>query len=278
MRKTGVFGFLGFLLLASGTFFVLDGRASDKIYLKNGTVYEGKLIGKSEKRFLFSVEADGEKFQMSFFPEEVEKIELDKDSMDKQVPYLKEVETLKVKVKDEKPEEKPRVYELSLYKESVGAIATPEYSEIELKKALSKDEVEYYQRFNDILQKYMDKFAMIQNLYVNLTTATRDDFAQAKQYMDEIYFELNNIFVPEAFKKSHMAYLESVKSSFLAFNALEQGMLDEASKQLKISEETKQRSMSEFRQVIVSRKTQASEAPQENVPQPSPSNEIGNSQ
>jgi len=202
--------------------------AADKIYLKNGKIYEGKLIGKSEKRFLFSVNADGVTFQMSFFPDEVEKIELDKDSMEKQIPYLKEVETLKVQVKEEE-KEKSKTYELSLFKESaVGKLEMPTFSEAELKKILKQDEAEYYERFNEILKRYMDKFAAIQDIYMNLTTATKEEFGSAKSYMDELYFELNNLFVPEAFHKSHVSYLESVKANFLAFTALEQGMLDEA--------------------------------------------------
>ena len=75
--------------------------------------------------------------------------------------------------------------------------------------------------------------------------------------MDELYFELNNIFVPEVFKRSHASYLESVKAGYLTFNALLNGLLDEASKQIKISEDTKQRSMLEFREAIISRKPAA---------------------
>jgi len=249
MTKTGnLFLLISLFALFLGPL-IAPGFASDKIYLKNGKQYEGKLVGKSERRYLFTVNADGVTFPMSFFPDEVEKIELDKDSMDKQVPYLKEVEPLKVKV----AEEKPKVYELSLFKEGMGPIDIPKAQEVELKKALNKDEAEYYERFNDILKRYMDKFAAIQGIYSNLTSATKEDFASAKSYMDELYFELNNLFVPEAFRKSHVAYLESVKANFLAFSALEDGMLDEASKQMKISEDSKQKSMSEFRQVILSK-------------------------
>ena len=224
---------------------------ADKIYLKNGKVYDGKLIGRSERRFLFSVDADGVIFQMSFFPEDVKKIELGKDTVESQIPYLKDVETMKVEVNKE---DNPKTYELSLYNKNPGMAGQEVFSDVELKKALDKDEYEYYHRFNDIIKRYADKFAAIQNIYMNLTTASDEDFASAKQYMDELYFELNNIFVPEAFKESHVDYLASVKGSFLAFNALQRRMLDEASKQIKISEDSKQKSMDEFRKVILAKK------------------------
>ena len=72
--------------------------------------------------------------------------------------------------------------------------------------------------------------------------------------MDELYFELNNIVVPDLFKRSHTEYLESVKATYLTFNALEQGVLDEATKQIKISEDSKERSMADFRDVILQKK------------------------
>jgi len=225
---------------------------ADKIYLKDGKNYEGKLVGKSDRRYLFNMEVGGEKFQMSFFPEDIEKIELDEKTVESQIPYLKDVESFKVETK------KSKKYELSLYKESqIQAQEKGKFSEDELKSSLSKQENEYYKKFNEILKRYTDKFQKIQNIYLNLTSATKEDFVQAKEYMDQLYFELNNIYVPEAFKQSHAAYLESVKASFLAFNALQQGMLDEAAKQTKISEDIKQRSMSEFREIIVSRKATA---------------------
>lgn len=231
--------------------FFPDPGHADKIYLKDGKSYEGKLIGRSERRYVFSVKADGETFSMSFFPEDIEKIELDKDTVEEQIPYLKEVDSLQVRV----TKDRPKIYELSLYKESqIQAADSSKFTEQDLQAALTKQEREYYNKFNGILKRYTDKFQVVQNLYLSLTTATREDFARAKQYMDELYFELNNIFVPEAFRRSHGAYLESVKASFLAFTALERGMLDEAAKQIKTSEETKQLSMNEFRSVIVARK------------------------
>lgn len=227
---------------------------ADKIYLKDGKSYEGKLIGKSDRRYLFSMDVGGEKFQMSFFPEDIERLELDEKTVETQIPYLKDVESFKVQVKRDKSSS----YELSLYKDSqIQDTDKLKFSKDELKSALSKQEAEYYNKFNSILNKYTDRFQKVQNIYLNLTSATKEDFAQAKDYMDQLYFELNGLYVPEIFKKSHLAYLESVKASFLSFNALQQGMLDEASKQTKISDETKQRSMSEFRQAIMSRKSAA---------------------
>lgn len=229
---------------------------ADKIYLKNGKVYDGKLLGKSEKRFLFAVDAGGESFSMSFFPEEVVKLELDKDSVEAQIPYLKDIETLKVKI----TEDNPKIYEMSLYKESQLQKDNSTFSESELKKTLSTEEAEYYDKFNAILKRYIDKLSFVQNIYANMTVATREDYQEANKYLDELYFELNNIFVPEIFKKSHMLYLASVKASYLAFNALDNRLLDEASKQIKFSEEAKKRSMSEFRQVILGRKAAKEES------------------
>lgn len=227
---------------------------ADKIYLKNGKMYEGKLIGKSHLRYLFSIDTAGESLRMSFFMEDVDKIELGKDTVEEQIPYLKEVESLKVKVK----EDELKIYELSLYNKNLQVQDQVMFSEPQLKKVLASDEYDYYEKFTAILNKYVDKIAFIQNIYANLTTIRREDFSLAKQYMDELYFELNNIYVPEAFRKSHMAYLESVRETFLGFGALEQEKLDEASKHIKISEDAKQKFVEEFRSVILSRKPAAS--------------------
>lgn len=229
---------------------------ADKIYLKDGKSYDGRLVGKSERRYLFALDTGGgESIKVSFFTEDVEKIELGKDTVESQIPYLKDVESLRVDVN----KNDSKVYELSLYKESQGKKAEPTFSEQELRKSLSREESEYYQRFNEILKKYVDKFSAVQNIYMNLTTATREDFEAGKQYMDELYFELNNLFVPETFKKSHISYLQSVKASYLAFNALGQGMLDEAAKQIKISEDSKQRCMEEIREIISEKKATGKE-------------------
>ena len=224
---------------------------ADKIYLKSGKSYEGRLVGKSDRRYLFGLDTGGEEYiQVSFFTEDVEKIELGKDTVEAQIPILKELESVKVGGN----QSDSKVYELSLYKESQGNKTDPAFSEKELRESLSREESEYYQRFNEILKKYVDKFSAVQNIYMNLTTATREDFEAGKQYMDELYFELNNLFVPETFKKSHISYLQSVKASYLAFNALGQGMLDEAAKQIKTSEDSKQRSIEEIRDIVSKKK------------------------
>jgi hypothetical protein len=241
-RITGILILILILGFCSSTY-------ADKIYLKDGKVYEGKLLGKSQKRFLFSVEVEGETFQMSFFPGDVQKIELGKNTVEEQIPYLKEVESTKISVQ----EGQPKTYEMSLYKEGPKEAQIPAFSDKEVRSVLNKEEAEYYQHFNEILNKYIDKFSAIQNILMNLTTATREDFAGAKQYMDELYFELNNLFVPAAFKKSHMSYLESVKANFLVFQALEQGALDEAAKQIKIVEDSKLRAVNAIKELFKSR-------------------------
>lgn len=249
MKKTMALGsrifILSFLLFFAG----YSLACADKIYLKDGKVYEGKLLGKSPVRYLFSVNFEGESAEMSFFLEDVNKLELGKDTVEEQIPYLKEVESLQVEVK----EQQPKTYEFSLYGKNQGPVGQPVLPESELKKKLTKNEYEYYQRFNDILKRYADKYAAIQHIYLNLTTANRDDYISAKQYMDELYFELNKLFVPEIFKKAHITYLESVRATFLGFDALEHGKLDEAAKQIKQSEDSKQNAISEFREVIVTK-------------------------
>ena len=74
---------------------------ADKIYLKNGKVYEGKVLGRSDRRYLFSLDADGESLSVSFFLEDIAKVELSKDSVAKQIPYLKEVESTQMTVEQE---------------------------------------------------------------------------------------------------------------------------------------------------------------------------------
>lgn len=224
---------------------------ADKIYLKDGKVYEGKVLGRSDRRYVFSLDAGGESLPISFFLEDIAKVELGKDSVDKQIPYLKEVESTEMAG----DKQKSKVYELSLYKKDQAPSAEAPFSTADLAKLLSKQEYEYYQNYNDVLNRYADKIVLIQDIYANLTTATKQDFANAKGDMEDLYFELNSLAVPEIFKKSHVSYLESVKATYMAFGALEQGMLEEASKQIKISEESRQRSVSEFREVILDRKS-----------------------
>lgn len=222
---------------------------ADRIYLKDGKVYEGKLIGQNDQRYLFSVLLGEEYIRMSFFPEDIERLERDKETVQTTLPYLKDVESFKISFN----EDQPKVYEATLYKESQEKAGDSSFLEGELQGALSEKESEYYRKFNHVLKKHIDHFSYIQNLYINLTTATREDYAQAKQYLDQIYFELNNMKAPEIFQRTHGLYLESVKAGFMVFSALERGLLEEASRQIKISEETKQQSMLEFRNIIMER-------------------------
>ena len=85
--------FTRFILVFSLTVLFPSFCLADKIYLKNGKVYEGKILGRSDRRYLFSMDAGGESLSVSFFLEDIAKVELGKDSIDKQIPYLKEVES-----------------------------------------------------------------------------------------------------------------------------------------------------------------------------------------
>lgn len=255
---SNVFGIAIFISagVAACLFFPL--AHADKIYLKDGKVYEGRLVGKSEKRFLFSIDASGTPLAMSFFPENVEKIEIGKDTVQSQIPYLKDVESTKMGT-EEKAE---KTYEISLYKEPGSAPQVEVFTENELKFIFTKDEFEYYQKFNDILRRYTDKFSFIQNVYLNLTTATKEDFIRAKESMDTLYFELNNLSAPDIFKRPHAAYLEAIKASYLSFGALEHGLLEEAAKQNRFSEDGKQGAMLAFRDAVLAQKSAARNAAQ----------------
>jgi len=261
----------------SGTWFILilffivlfpSFCLADKIYLKDGKVYEGKILGRSDRRYLFSLDADGESLPVSFFLENVAKVELNKDSVDKQIPYLREVESTKMTVE----QENPKVYELSIYKKGQTPSTETLFSDGGLVKLLTKQEYEYYETYNEILNRYADKIVAIQDIYADLTKATKQDFANAKGYMEDLYSELNSLVVPEIFKKSHVSYLESVKATYMVFTALEQGLLEEASKQIKISEESRQRSVSEFRQIILDRKSAKTVPPASSASSETPKN------
>lgn len=221
---------------------------ADKIYLKDGKVYEGKVLGKSERRYLFGLDLAGEQMPISFFMEDVAKVEMSKDSAGKQIPYLKEVEAFKVEVK----EEKPTVYEVSLYKKNPDA-APQAFTDAEARSFLKPEEFDYYARFNEITKKFADKFSAIDEMFKDLTMTTKDDFESAKQYMDDLYFQLNALHAPEVFKQAHLFYLGSVKAMYLAFNALGQGLLDEAGRQIKVSQESRERSLLMFREILENR-------------------------
>ena len=253
-RKTEVgrarifFIFVALLVFASTAY-------ADKIWLKNGKVYEGKITGKSDRRYLFSLNIDGENFPISFFIDQIEKVELSKDTVATQIPYLKDVESMKVPVK----EESSKIYEFSLYNKNQNDAMAADlpFTEADIRKLLSKDEWEYYQRYNQVIQRYADKLVEVQDIYANLVSATKADFARARQTMDELYYELNDIPAPLAFKAYHGNYLDSVKAMYLAFSALDRGQLDAASHQIKISDEAKARSINLFRELISSRRSQA---------------------
>ncbi len=246
---------------------------ADTLYLKNGKVYEGKVTGKSYKRYVFVVDLAGEKIPLSFFIDEVEKVDLSKDSAEAQIPFLKEVETFQVPVS----QDKTKVYESSVYKDEKLTVAES-MSDPQIRQKLAPEEFEYYQRYNEIVKRYTDQLVAIQNIYLDLTNATKEEFAVAKKDMDEFYFDLNSLFVPGAFQESHKTYLESVKATYLVFNALEQGALEEASRQMKLADEKKERALGLFRKILTDRPIRsdvapmgASQAPSEPAPGPAPS-------
>ena len=81
-RKQLIVSILGFVLwLGAGSVF------ADKIYLKNGKVYDGKIIGRSPRRYLFALDLDGSSVQLSFFTEDIEKVEWGKNTVQEQIPY-----------------------------------------------------------------------------------------------------------------------------------------------------------------------------------------------
>jgi hypothetical protein len=227
--------------------------SADKIYLKDGKVYEGKVTGKSDRRYLFALNLDGDLIPISFFIDQVDKVELSKDTVATQIPYLKEVDSAKVPVK----EGTDKVYELSLYNKNQkpSMAADLPFTEVDIKKLLSKEEREYYREYNQVAQRYADKLVEVQDAYANLPSATKADFVRISQSMDDLYFELNGIAAPPAFKSYHASCLESVKATYLAFKALEKSLLEDALRQIKISEESKARSISLFRRLIEDRRS-----------------------
>lgn len=233
--------------------FASRGQAADKITLKNGKVYEGRILGKSDRRYLFAIDTGGTTMEISFFLEDVEKVELDKQSVDRQIPYLKEVESLKVPV-DQGHE---TVYEMSIYKKGQQEGNQQFFAMAEIKESLSKEEFEYYEKFLDVTTRYADRLVGIDNLYQNLPTATRDDFSGARQSLYLVYSELNGLPVPALFKQGHEAYLVYLKATYMVFDALERGLLDEASSQMKAAEQAKRYSLLSFRQAIMQRKGEA---------------------
>ncbi|QAT17714.1 hypothetical protein BU251_08270 [Candidatus Velamenicoccus archaeovorus] len=244
---------IGGAIVAGCLLFAFLAQAADKIILKNGKVYEGRILGKSDRRYLFALDTGGTTMQLSFFLDDVDKVELDKQTVDRQIPYLKEVESLKVPVS----EGNETVYEMSMYKKGQLEGDQQFFTMAEIKEILTKEEFDYYKKFLDITTRYADRLIAIDNLYQNLPTATRDDFANARQSLDLVYSELNALTVPPLFKQGHEAYLAYLKATYMVFGALERGLLDEASSQMKAAEQAKQQSLMSFRQVIMQKKNKA---------------------
>jgi len=246
-------------------FFAFLAQAADKITLKNGKVYEGRILGKSDRRYLFALDTGGTTMQISFFLEDVDKVELDKQSVDRQIPYLKEVESLKVLG----GEGNETGYEMSIYKKGQLEGDQQFFTMAEIRGIMSKEEFGYYEKFLDITTRYADRLVGIDNLYQNLPTATREDFAGARQSLDLVYSELNALTVPPLFKQGHEAYLAFLKETYMVFGALDRGLLDEASSHMRAAEQAKRQSLLSFRQAIMQRKGEAfSQKPeQEAAPQ-----------
>jgi hypothetical protein len=201
---------------------------ADKITMKDGKVYEGRITGKSDRRYVMALDAGGEEVSVSIFTDEVDKVEMGRESVKRQIPYLKEVEKVKVKTGGS------RIYEMSLDRKtgaSQGTDPTAITHDAAL-KSLDDKERAYYEKFDAILKRHEEDFVYIEQLYADLPKATPEDFVQAKQLMDQVYFEVNALEVPTAFKPAHMLFLNSVKATFLAFGALEKGLLEEAQQRI----------------------------------------------
>ena len=224
---------------------------ADKIFLKNGKVYEGKVVGKSDRRYLFVVKAAGEEMPLSFYIEEVDRVDMEKDSVERQIPYLKEVGGVTFNVGGSK-----KGYALDLYKkEQKGSFGASDwYSLAEIQEVLNKEEFAYYQQFGEITSRYAPKFIIVDTMYADLSQANTDDFELAKTYMHDLYYELSHLTVPPAFRTSHDTYLEAVRATSLSFDALEKGVLEEATRLTQVSQENRVSGMTLFRQVVQSRR------------------------
>ncbi len=227
---------------------------ADKIFLKNGKVYEGTVVGKSGWRYLFAVKVGDEEMRLSFFVEEVDHVDMEKDSAQRQIPFLKEVEKVKFDLGKQQSG-----YEISLYrKEQKGVFdATRWYSLKEIQEILDKEEFAYYQAFGEITQRYASKFVVIDTMYADLSVVTRDDFGLAKTYMHDLYYELNDLKVPSAFRRSYEIYKEAVRATFLSFDALDKRALEEAVRQTQVSQENRAEGMKLFREVVQGRRKPA---------------------
>lgn len=229
--------------------FAARAESADKIFLKDGKVYEGRLKAQSDKRYLFSIGEGEEATDISFFVEDVDKVELDKQTVKRQIPFLKEVESLKVE-----GDKKGEGYELSLYKKGQLEGNRDFFTAEEIRGILNDEEFAYYSNFTGATSRHADELVLIDNICQNLPQATHEDFVSAKKTLDQLYFEVNAVPAPPIFKESHQAYLDFIKSSFTVFGALERGLLDEASRQMSISEQSKRKALLSFRQAILQRK------------------------
>lgn len=250
---------LKFFLCFSGCLFISGyALAADKLFLKDGRVIEGWLVAKSETRYVMSIETGGEPIALSFFVEDVDRTELDKKTVDRQIPYLKEVDSLKVPVTDKGQVDKT-VYELSLYKKGQLEGDQAFFTQEEIRNVLREDEFKYYEEFNKMTNRHADRLVAIDNLYQNLPSATPEDFVNAKKTIDQINFELEHLPAPPLFKDSRQAYIQFLQATIAVFDALEHGQLDEASRQMKAADQAKQRSQMMFRKGIMDRKGQAAQ-------------------
>ena len=243
------------LICAAGIHFGTASPArADKIFLKNGKVYEGTVVGKSDLRYLFIVKMGDEEMRLSFFIEEVDRVDMVKVSAQRQIPFLKEVEKVKFDIGNQRSG-----YEISLYKkEQKGAFdATRWYSLKEIQEVLDEAEFVYYQAFGEITKRYMPKTSIIDTMYADLSVVTKDDFETAKVYMHDLYYELNNLKVPPAFRRSFETYKEAVKAASLSFDALNKGALEEAARQTQIFQTNRAEGMKLFREVVQSRRKPA---------------------
>ncbi len=255
---------IGAVVAAGCLLFVFAAQAEDKITLKNGKVYEGRILGKSDRRYLFAIDAAGTTMQLSFFLEDVDKVELDKKTVDRQIPYLKEVESFKVPV----AQGNETVYEMSMYKKGQLEGDQQFFTMAEIQEILSKEEFAYYEKFLEITTRYADRLVAIDNLYQNLPTATREDFAAVRQSLDLVYSELNALTVPPLFKQGHEAYLAFLKETYMVFGALDRGLLEEASAHMRAAEQAKRQSLLSFRQAILQRKNES--FPEKPTPETAP--------
>jgi hypothetical protein len=160
------------------------------------------------------------------------------------------------------------VYEMSMYKKGQLEGDQQFFTMAEIQEILSKEEFAYYEKFLEITTRYADRLVAIDNLYQNLPTATREDFAAVRQSLDLVYSELNALTVPPLFKQGHEAYLAFLKETYMVFGALDRGLLEEASAHMRAAEQAKRQSLLSFRQAILQRKNES--FPEKPTPETAP--------